>query len=351
MSEVSSQGAAPASTAAPASSSEAPSTQSNVDVSQVSGEGNVDISKAAEQAANQVAQEINEVSDPSDEVIEAELDAEDAKAVEEAAKSAIKKFQIKVDGEEMEEEIDLSDEELVKRHLQKSKAFDRRSKEYSSLQKDVDTFFKAIQASPQDAAQVLSELGMDVNQFAEQVINSRLEELSLSDEEKEKRNAQKELEDYKKKVQEYEERLKAEEQSKADSEAAKQLDSEISDAMEKHSKLPKTQYIVKRIADTGIAIFKKTGKHLPMNEVVKIVDQQIRTELDETYDAMDDDTLSEVLNKHAERIRKKRIATRKASQKAVTANKTVETGKKKNNPEEPKKKLTYSEFFGNLGHK
>jgi len=49
-----------------------------------------------------------------------------------------KKLKIKVDGEEFEEELDFNDEEGLKRHIQKAKAFDKRAKEFSKYKADVD---------------------------------------------------------------------------------------------------------------------------------------------------------------------------------------------------------------------
>ena len=66
----------------------------------------------------------------SDDAIDAAEAAGEISAKE--ANQLKKKLKLKVDGQEIEEEVDFNDEEGLKKHLQKSKAFDKRLKEFST---------------------------------------------------------------------------------------------------------------------------------------------------------------------------------------------------------------------------
>ena len=67
-----------------------------------------------------------------------------------------KKLKIKVDGEEFEEELDFNDEEGLKRHIQKAKAFDKRAKEFSKYKADVDSLLTMLQSDPEALLEKMS---------------------------------------------------------------------------------------------------------------------------------------------------------------------------------------------------
>jgi len=60
-----------------------------------------------------------------------------------------KKLKLKVDGQEIEEEVDLGDDEYLKRELQKSKAFDKRVKEHAAYKSQVDQLLQMLQNDPE----------------------------------------------------------------------------------------------------------------------------------------------------------------------------------------------------------
>ena len=78
------------------------------------------------------------------------------------AKELKKKLKLKVDGEEYEEEIDFNDDENLRKHLQKSKAFDKRAKEFTGYKSQVEQLLKMLEEDPEA---LLEKMGKDYWHF------------------------------------------------------------------------------------------------------------------------------------------------------------------------------------------
>lgn len=296
--------------------------------------------KAVDTSVQADVADVLDAEDPS----ELEQKMDDKGLSEKEKKSLRKKYQIKVDGETFEEELDLNDEEAIKKHLQLSKAAQKRMKESSQLKKDVESFFQALQG---DTKKVLKELGIDPKKFAEQVINDELEEMQKSPEQKEKEKLMKEVEDLKKKLKDEEEAKKSAEMSKMQEKFAMEIDQEITDALGKNSKLPKSPYFVKRIADGLLLAYKNGYTNVTAKDIIPLIEKEVTGELQEMFGGMPEDSIEAVLGKgNIDRLRKKRL---QAARKAVeTANSVKQTGNDVSAKKEPvdTKKKSYKDFFG-----
>lgn len=291
-------------------------------------------------AAEEVAEEAKEESKDSKSASSKEVKKEEQK------KANKKKFKLKVDGKESEEEVDLDDEEYLTRQLQLAKAAQKRIKEHSDLQKEVAMFIDQLKKDPR---KVLSDpnIGIDIKQLAAQIIEEDIANSQKSPEqlEKEKLEARlRELEDERKREKEEYERKEIERLQQQEYE---RYDLLITQALEK-SDLPKSPYVVKKIADYMLLGLQNNLDVTP-EDILPMVREEMVSDLKEMFAVMPDEVVEAIVGKDViNRIRKKSVA--KAKEKGIPptpVSKAIpDTGAKKNESKESGKKMTLKEFFG-----
>lgn len=172
-------------------------------------------------------------------------DAHAAKVQAEKKAAQLKKYKYKVDGKEIEEEIDLSDDETIAKRLRGSRAVEE------NLMKSKETTKKAMEIVKQfesDPASILKRLPPDkARQIAEELLLGHIKSDMMSPqekaelerktkEEKERQAEREELESYRKKAREEQEYKLAQE-----------FQETIKDALGK-TKLPVTPGLIKKMA-------------------------------------------------------------------------------------------------------
>jgi len=157
---------------------------------------------------------------------------------------ALKKYKLQVDGQEMEAEIDLNDDEAVRKELQMSRAAKKRMGEAQAEKKKAFEIIKAFESDPES---MLKRLGPKGREIAEKYLLAQINEEMLSPAEKELRDLKNENETYKQK----EAREKAEREAKISAqkeyEFAQSFQNTIIQALEK-SGMPKTPTHIKNLA-------------------------------------------------------------------------------------------------------
>jgi hypothetical protein len=288
--------------------------------------------------ANEVNEELldDEASDDSVEAIDAA-----AKAGQISKKEAVelkKKFKIKVDGEESEEELDFSDEESVKKHLQKSRAFDKRVKDFSSYKSQVEQMLQLLQTDPEGA---LEKLGIDVDGLSEKRLSRKIDEMKKSPEQIEREKMEKELEDLRSEKKKLNEAKEQAELEKLRNEAATQIQDDISGALTSaKSILPKNNPLVmQRIAQTMMFAMKNGYPQVTAKDVIPLVEKQWKEEMNQLAASLDDDALEQLVGKaNLDKYRKSRIQ-KKTAVKTETAKQVVkDTGSKKSDSQ-PKEQV------------
>lgn len=170
-----------------------------------------------------------------------ELKVEETPAQVQANK---KKYMLKVDGEDIEEEIDLNDDVGMTKRLQMARAAEKRMKSAATEKQKAFEIIKAFESDPES---MLKRLGPKGREIAEKFLLAQIQDDMLTPEEKEFRQLKQENETYKQKeAREKEERAQAEQQKK-EYEYAQTFQATIISALEK-SGLPKTAVNVKRMA-------------------------------------------------------------------------------------------------------
>lgn len=314
------------------------------------------------QPATEVAEQSNyqqvedEVLDTmGDEDLGEEAGAEDTEAAIDAAQksgdiskdeaNALKrKLKLKVDGEEFEEEIDLNDEDNLKKHLQKSKAFDKRVKEFSTYKSQVDQLIEMLEKDPES---VLERMGVDVDSLSKKRIERKIEEMKKSPEQIEKERMEKELEELRAEKKKAKESADKAELERMRNEQAQQIETDITSALESaKSILPKKNPLVlQRISATMLLAMKNGYPDVTAKDVIPLVEKQWQAELNELFSALPEESIEKLVgDKNIDRLRKRRIQQKRAE--TVTAKQVANQSVGKRVEEEtPKKPLRMRDFF------
>lgn len=310
--------------------------------------------ESVEEFAQEEAHESGEISgqEVQSETHE-EFEQEVAEAIEDGAteeeiRSMVKKYQLKVNGKTIEREIDLSDDETVRRELQKAAAFQQTAQEAAELKKLYESEIRRLQSNPWE---VLQELGLNPEELNEKYLEERIQHLKKTPEQIVKEEMEKELANARKKLKEIEDQEKSRQEQESLAQAEAELTQEIIDALDAHKTLPPTQKTMSRIADALIYAmdFAEENGYDPRSvtvaDVIPYVEEEYRREMRELLDNAPEQMLEEYVGKqNLERLRKNRVSAVKQNPKQVVQP-TAKSAKKE---EKPKEKKSMSDFFREL---
>src|ERR1041385_1180397 len=136
-------------------------------------------------ATTQTAPETSQTSTPDSDLANQDSTAQATPKAPEKAQPRVKKFKLKVDGKDLDEEVNLDDEEYLTKQLQLAKAAQKRMGEYATLEKQVKSFIEELRRDPK---KVLSDpnVGIDVKKLAASVIEEEIANSKKSPEQLEK---------------------------------------------------------------------------------------------------------------------------------------------------------------------
>ena len=294
-----------------------------------------------EDTGSDIESEIGEVQDDAAAAVDAAAQKGDISKAQ--AQELKKKLKLKVDGQEYEEEIDFNDEENLKKHFQKSKAFDKRVQEFQSYKAQVDQLLKMLEDDPEA---VLEKMGKNVDDLAEKRLTRKVEEMKKSPEQIEREkmeNELKELRDAKKKA---DDDRKNAELERMRNEQAQQIETDISAALDStKSMLPKKNPLVlQRITSTMLMAMKNGYPNVTAKDVIPLVEKQWKQELNDFFNVLPEDTLEMLVGKNNfDRVRKTRVAQQKA--KTQTAKQLVQESGVKQETEEKRQPKRMRDFF------
>jgi hypothetical protein len=253
-----------------------------------------------------------------------------------------RKFKLKVDGEEFEEEFDPNDDEYITRQLQMAKVAGKRMEEFSSLQKEVVKFIEDLRKDP---ARVLSDphIGLDVKKLAADIIEKEIADSKKSPEQLAKEKLEAELKALKEEREREKQAALEEQKQRLTEEQYERYDILMDQALQK-TDLPKSPYIVKKIADYML-VGLQNGKDVLPEDVIPLVREEVMEDLKSMFQVMPDEVVEKLVGKDKiNSIRKKNVARAK-EKVAVGSNKTLDVGKKAE-PKETGKKVNFKTFFG-----
>jgi len=277
----------------------------------------------------------------------------EAQTTSEAKKEAarIRKLKLKVDGQELEEELpfELDDNpevvEYMTRQLQLSKAAQKRMAESSQLQKEVKYFLEELRKNPK---KVLADpsIGIDVKQLAAQIIEEEIANAQKSPEQLEKERLENELKALQEEREREREEAREKEFARLQEMEYERYDTLISKAIET-SDLPKSPYVVKKIADYMLLGLNE-GIDVSPEDVLPLVRDEIQNDLREMFAVMPDEVIEKIVGKDVfNRVRKKNVAKAKSAPQPVkSAIKDTGASAKASASANDAQKKTFRDFFG-----
>lgn len=257
-----------------------------------------------------------EVAAEGDESAEEILDDQE---IAEVTQESIKRLLLKIDGEEIEEELPFElpkeAEEYMRKQLQLAKVSQKRMQQTAEVEKNFSAFLKQFQDDPEF---LMREYGIDTEEFAEAIIERQLTEMQKSPEQKAKEAAEKakvekdrELEEMRKKLEEMENEKKKQEAEAQHAQLVEETDKEIGDALERSGKLPNDSDTRAMVANQWYQ-FAAAGKNVSVDDVVTQVYMKQTEQFQKAIELLPDEALEEFFGKKVnDRIKKKYNAKKK----------------------------------------
>lgn len=261
------------------------------------------------------------------------------------AKSMIRKFKLKVQGKEQEVEVDLGNEDYIRDQLQLAEMSKRSMQSAAEIKK---AYQKEMERLKNDPMSVLAELGLDPEEVSASFIQKRVEEMKKSPEQLAQEKLTRELEEARERIKKHEEEKEAENMTKLQAEASKALNDEIDKAISGHRKLPNNPMVRKKIADSMLWAMNNGYGDVTAEDVVPMVEKELRQEFGGFFDGVDDEGLEEwVGRERINRARKKKVSAKVpglADVKPTTASLKAPAQESK-----PAQKVRAKDLFRNMG--
>lgn len=287
----------------------------------------------------------------------AELEASPKEVQDSLTKEEWEEFNLKVNGKEFKEKVNLKDKERITKALQMEKAaqqaFQERSitaKQLQEIQEDVEDFLEQFTTNPLSVL-MNSEFNFSKEQkrqIAEAILREDLEDSKKTPEQLALEETKRRYEELLAEKQEIEQQRREEEQARLQQEAAIELEHEIVQAIEV-GQLPKSTYISKKLADLAYIAY-VNGIDLSMQDLIPFVKQQYKRDIAEMMGVLSDEEVEMLVSKERIRnIRNKQIQAVKPKDGAPKSPlKTQDTGTSNKKQSEPQK-IKAKDFFKTLG--
>lgn len=275
-----------------------------------------------------------------------------AESVQQVAKKEqakyLKSLKLKVDKGEVEEtlpfEIPDTDEarEYMTRHLQLSKMGNKRAQEFSTLQKEVAEFINILKTDPK-AALRNPNIGIDVKKLAAEILEEEIENSRKSPEQIEHEKLQNELKSIKEEREREKQEFQTRELERLTDLEFQRYDETISKAIESTPDLPKSPYVVKKVAEY-LMLGLENNIDVNPADVMKLVREEIQNDIKQMFSAMPDEVVEQFLGKDkVASMRKSNLAKAKNKPTPTKVQDSGNTGKPTSKKSE--KKMTYKDFF------
>lgn len=257
----------------------------------------------------------------------------------------LKEYNLKINGKEKSFKLDLSNDEEVKKYLQKAMASDEVFRKSNQIEKAAQSFIAELRENP---LKVLSDPNLNIprekrKQIAEMIMNEELQEMEKSPEQKEREKLQKMYESEKKARETEKNEWTQKELARQTAEHEKYLTNEISTALDIGG-LPKTPRTVSMMAEL-MKMGLQEKLDLTPKDLAPIVRNMNESDFKEIVQSMNDDQLEGFLGKEIlGRIRKRNVAKAKAAETPVVQAKAEPSADKKD--DKKGKGQSYRDFFG-----
>lgn len=281
---------------------------------------------------------------PADAAAVAAIAAKDPKNLTPKEQKLVKKYQLKIDGRTEDFELDLNNDEEVKKHLQMARAGQNKMQQAAEMRKATEEFIELLKTNPR---RVLTDpnIGVDLKKLAQEIINEEIENAQKTPEQRQIEEYKKQLEEIKEKQDKDEKDRKSAEYNRLVKDHEERVQTSIEGAL-KASDLPKTAYTVRKMVEM-MQIALANNVDLSPNDIVPLIRKQMIADYKELTTAASDDILEDLIGKeNISRIRKRTAAKMKAQPVAQTAN-AVKAGSSTGKAAEakPKEKVSVKDWL------
>lgn len=246
--------------------------------------------------------------------------------VQQAIQNKLKKLKLKVDGEEVEEELPFEIEdkpevvEYVKKQLQLAKVAQKRMAHSSALEKEINAFLEALRENPEE---VLSDanIGVDVEKFVQQYMERKIENSKKTPEQLEQEKIHQQLKELQEENKRKDELIKQKELENLQKQMFEEYNTSIDKALKEANK-QSNQYIKGKIADymlTGL----NNNIDIKPQDALKQSLEDAKDDLKQILSLFSDSELEELVG-----VRFKKKAPTKQVPTPATLMKTTDTGGK-----------------------
>lgn len=266
--------------------------------------------------------------------------AAEQKKVEQALKKA---YELQINGKSKKVEIDVSNDEEVKKYLQKAMAADEKFQEAAMTRKQAEQLVNLLQTDP---LKVLKNpaLGLNIKELAERILLQDLEEQQKSPEQKQLEEMQEKLRSYEEEKKRLEEEKRQESLARLQAEQQKTTEESMISALE-NSNIPATPFSVRRVADIMINAIESGWENVTIEQIMPYAEEMISRDYQEMVKRNSSpDKLEKLIGKDIlDGYRKSKISKAKTP---ITPGQIKETAAPKSAPEDaPKKKLSYDDIW------
>jgi hypothetical protein len=325
------------------------------------GEESFGLSASGEVSEGGEGEDISGAIDAGLEAEGADEEGQEVKAEIKELKELKKKLKLKVNGKEVEEELDFNDDEGLTKRMQKARAFDEKAQEYAQLKREVTDLVKVLRESPDE---VLKQFGVDPEKWAYDLLQKKVEEAKKSPEQREREKLEIEYKREKGQREAYEKQIKSAEENQRRDAQAKSIEQSIVESLSKHEGVLDINdpYAISEIASAMKEVVQLAIKD-PQNyghladvtpeQVIPLVEERMQAKLQarlrKLLESKNTKAVEKLLGKSTlEKLRQERIQSVKPK---VNKPKISETGESSRleRQEKEAQPVRAKDFFKNLG--
>lgn len=241
---------------------------------------------------------------------------------EEIKQANLKKFKLTVDGHEFEEEIDLNNEEQIKKELQLARAAKKRMAEASETKRRAMSIIKDYENNPED---LFRKLGPKGHEIAEKILLEKIQSEMMTPEQREVMEMKKKLQAYEENERKSKEEKENEIKASYEAKIAQDFQAKIIKAIDA-AKLPKSPDVVKRTAQ----LLKKNldlGLELTVEDLAQEVKEEFKggisslikdSEVDQLIELLGPEVMKKIRKYDLEKLKEKGLKQFSKSSNSIT---------------------------------
>lgn len=265
------------------------------------------------------------------------------------APKMLKKLKLKFNGREIEEDLPFEIEEKhadwMTKQRQMAMLGQHKSQEYNQLEREVGAFIEQLR-NPATRRKALSNpaIGMDIKEFAAQVLQEEIEESQKSPEQIREEELTRQLEELRAERETEKEAASRQELERLTDREFERYDNLMSSALES-SDLPKSPYVVKKMTEYMIEAV-ENGMDIEPKHILPLIRNEMLGDVQEMLRSMPPEMVEQILgNDIISALRKNRVAASKKPPIPVKSG-LRDVGIKTEKKAAPAKKETFKDFFG-----